>query len=164
MSTTLEILVPVIYEVFANEMRIDSKKLFELIFIPRKIESLTEKDKEIIPLAQQKLLNQEISKIKDKIRADIEKVRIEIQEIGLEKKRAEVYKKISEINNKCPILIQQINRKRSSGMRWEKEKKEYDELTKKVNGLKEKLREVLKLGIKMEFGKEKIVGGCLYVS
>jgi len=162
-STILEILVPVIYEVDSDEIKIDSNKVYELVHTPGKIEKLDDDGKRILESAQE-LLNKNIDKIKDRIRADIEKVRIEIEEIALEKQRAEIEKKITEINRKRENLLREINRKRSSGMKWDREKKEYDELTKKVNELQQKLRETPEGTLTIEFGEGRLVGGCLYAS
>jgi len=157
----LEIFAPVIYEVGSNEIRPDCNNLYELVNLPGKIEDLNDDEKKIVQSAHQVLSN-EISKIKDKIRADIQNVRVEIEEMALEKKRREIEKRITKINEKLGNLRQEINRKQERGIRCDKEKEEYRKLIQEFYELKEKLREVSETGIPVEFGEEKIIGGCLY--
>ena len=159
----MEILVPVIYDIDFDEIRIDGSKVYRLVHAPGKIEELDADDKRILESAR-KLLNKNIGKIRDRIRADIEKVKIEIEQIVLEKQRVEIEKRITEINRKRETLLREINRKRSSGMKWNKEKKEYDELTKNINELQQKLRKTPESTLAIEFGEEELVGGCLYTS
>jgi len=161
--SNLEILVPVIYDIDFDEIKIDGSKVYRLVHAPGKIEELDADDKRILESAR-KLLNKNIGKIRDRIRADIEKVKIEIEQIALEKQRVEIEKRITEINRKRETLLREINRKRSSGMKWNKEKKEYDELTKNINELQQKLRKTPESTLAIEFGEEELVGGCLYTS
>jgi len=162
-SINLEIFVPVIYEINSDEIRIDCDKLYEFVNLPGKIEDLNDDDKKIVTSAQQ-VLSKEVGKIKDKISADIQKVRIEIEEMALEKNRIEIQERISQINKKREKIIREINRKRDSGMRFDKEREEYNKLTQEINELQEKLRKVPESGIIIEFGKEKFIGGCLFSS
>ncbi|MCL0090167.1 SNF2-related protein [Dehalococcoidia bacterium] len=161
-ETTIEILTPILYEIDKKELSIDATKVYEVATAPGKVEDLGDEDKEILKEAQEKL-NRNMNNIKDRIRADIEKVKIEIEELALEKQRVEIERRLKEKERKLKSLNEEINRKRSSGLRYEKEMREAKKLKQEIDTLNEQLKIVPESSLTIDFEEEKLVGGCLYV-
>lgn len=61
-------------------------------------------------------------------------------------------------------IIREINRKRNSGLRYEKEMNESRELKRELDDLQERLERVPESGLIIEFGESRIIGGCIYAS
>jgi len=162
-DTSMEILTPILYEIDKKEIKIITFKVYELACYGGEIEGLSEKDMEILEKAKEEL-SRNINNIKDKIRADIEKVRVEIEELALQRQRQETERKIEEKTKKLESLNREINRKRSSGLRYEKEMQEAKKLKEELDDLQKKLEEVPESSLTIEFEEPKIAGGCLYVS
>jgi hypothetical protein len=162
-DTGIEILVPILYEVDKKEIKIASTRTYELAYCSGKIEDLDDGDTEIFKEAR-KELDRNMNNIKDKIRADIEKVKIEIEELALEKQRLETQRKIEEKTKKLESLNREINRKRNSGLRYEKEMHEAKKLREELGELQKMLEVVPESGLIIEFEEPKIAGGCRYVS
>jgi len=120
-------------------------------------------DKEILETVRMGL-DRKGDSIKDRIRADIEKVKIEIEELALEKQRLEVKRKIGDKMKKLESLKREMNRKRNSGLRYQKEMQEAKKLKGELGELQKELEKVPESGLIIEVEDPKIVGGCMYVS
>lgn len=158
-----EIFTPVLYEIDKKEIKIDATKIYDLVCDRGEIKDLNDKDRKILEEAKMKL-NNEMGNIKDKIRADIEKVKVEIEELALQKQRAEIERRIEEKRKKLESLNKEINRKRNSGLKYEKELREAEKLKSELDNLQESLETVPESGLITEFEEPRIVGGCMYVS
>ena len=162
-DTDMEILVPVVYEIDKKDIKIDAKKCYELAKYAGRIGDLNERDEKILNEAKEEL-KKNIPNIKDRIRADIDKVKIEIEELTLQKQRIEIERRMEEKRKKLEILNREINRKRSSGLKYDKEMKEAKKLKAELTELQKKLIEVPAGSLTIEFKEPKIIGGCVYVS
>ena len=162
-DTDIEILAPILYEINKKEIKIDTAKAYELACCKGKIEDLDDESLEILKEAQEEL-NSNMNNIKDRIRADIEKVKIEIEELALEKQRLETKRKIEEKRKKLESLNREINRRRNSGLRYEKEMHETKKVKGELDELQKMLETVPKSSLIIEFEEFKIAGGCIYVS
>uniref|UniRef100_A0A7C3Z213 Helicase n=1 Tax=candidate division WOR-3 bacterium TaxID=2052148 RepID=A0A7C3Z213_UNCW3 len=162
-DTSIEILTPILYEIDRKEIEINAVKAYELACCGGKIECLNEKDTEILEKAKEEL-SRRMNTIKDKIRADIEKVRIEIEELALQRQRLEIKRKIEEKTKKLESLNREINRKRNSGLRYEKEMQEAKKLEEELEDLLKKLERVPESSLLIEFEEPQIAGGCIYIS
>jgi len=162
-ETGMEILTPILYEIDKKEIRTDAtNKIYELVYCSGKLENLDNESLKILKEAQ-KELDRNMNNIKDKIRADIEKVKIEIEELALEKQRLETQKEIEEKAKKLENLNREINRKRNSGLRYEKEMQEAKRLKEELDKLQKMLETVPESSLTIEFEKPQIAGGCVYV-
>jgi len=159
----MEVLVPILYEVDGEEVKIDAIKVYDLVCCNGKIEDLDDWDKEIIEKAR-KQVSRDMDKIEGKIRAGIEKVKIEIEELAFERQRSEIQKKIEERMKKLESLNREINRKRNSGLNYEKEMYEATKTKEELDELQKRLEIVPESGLIVEFGKPQIAGGCIYIS
>jgi len=160
-DTNIEILIPTLYEIRKREFKIDAIKTYELVCCREVVEDLDKNDMVILDEAR-KELNKNIDNIKNKIRADIENVRIEIEELALQRQRSEVERKIKEKTEKMESLNKEINRKRSIGLKYEKEMQEAKKLKEELYELQKKLEEVPESNLIIEFDEPQIAGGCLY--
>lgn len=159
----IEIFTPILYEIDKKEIKIDATKTYELVCDRGKIENLNDEDKEILEEAKKELYKK-MNNIKDKIRTDVEKVKIEIEELALQRQREEIERRIEEKSKKLEILNREINRRRSSGLKYDKEMREAKKLRNELTELQKKLGEVPVGGLIIEFEEPKIIGGCVYVS
>lgn len=162
-DTSMEVLVPILYEVDGEEVKIDAIKVYDLVCCNGKIEDLDDWDKEILEKAR-KQVSRDMDKIEGKIRAGIEKVKIEIEELAFERQRSEIQKKIEEKMKKLDSLNREINRKRNSGLNYEKEMYEATKTKEELDELQKRLEIVPESGLIVEFGKPQIAGGCIYIS
>lgn len=149
-DTDMDIFVPLVYEVDKKELRIDSLGSYELANYGGNTEELDERDNAILNEAKEEL-NRKLNDIKDKIRADVEKVKIEMEELALQKQRAEIERKIDEKKRKLESLNREINRKRSSGLRYEKKMREAKKLRGELDELQMKLEDVPESSLIVEF-------------
>jgi hypothetical protein len=162
-DTSMEVLVPILYEVDRGEVKIDAIKVYDLVCCNGKIEDLDDPDTEILEEAR-KQVDRDMDKIEGKIRAGIEKVRIEIEELALERQRSEIQRKIEEKNKKLESLNGEINRKRNSGLNYEKEMHEAKKTKEELDELQKLLEIVPESCPGVSFGESQIVGGCIYFS
>jgi len=162
-ETKMEILAPILYEIDKKEIKIDVLEAYRSACYGGEIEVASEKDMEILEKAKEEI-SRSMNNIKDKIRTDIENVRVEIEELTLQKQRQETEKKIEEKKKKLESLNREINRKRSSGLRYEKEMQDAKKLKEELGELQKKLEEVAGSSLTIEFEEPRIAGGCVYVS
>lgn len=162
-DTDMKIFVPVVYEIDKRDIKIDAKKCYELAKCSGRIGNLDEKDEKVLNKAEEEL-RRNMPNIKDKIRASIDKVKIEIEELALQKHRVEIERKIEEKSKKLEVLNREINRKRSSGLKYDKEMREAKKLKEELTELQKRLGEVPTGSLVIEFKEPEIIGGCVYVS
>lgn len=163
LETAIEILAPVLYECDKKEIRINAAKTYELAHHSGKIEDLNGNDMEILEEAKT-ALGRKMNSVKDKVRADVEKVKIEIEELALQKQRLETERKIKEKKKKLEGLNKEINQKRNSGLRYEKELREAKKSKGELHKLQKALEAVPESGLIIEFEEPRIAGGCVYAS
>ncbi|MBC7190150.1 hypothetical protein H5U35_08130 [Candidatus Aerophobetes bacterium] len=170
-NTSIEILAPILYEIDKKEIKIDANKVYELASCNGKVEYLDSKTSEILKEAQREL-SRNIEKIKGKIKVDIEKIKVEMEELALEKQRQEIRKKINEKRERLKRLFEEIARKRSSGLYYEKEIREAKRIKEELNELQlrqklEKVPESSNLfkssSLSIEFEEPQTIGGCVYI-
>ena len=162
-DTYVEILTPVIYEPDRKEIKIDASLAYELASKEGKLEEMSPDDMKALEEAQSEL-QRKLSDIKDKIRSDIEKVKVEIEELALERRRLEVESRIKEKQKRLENLNNEIARKRSAGLKYDKEMRKAKKIKKEIEELQKTLELVPESGLIIEFKKPEVIGGCLYVS
>ena len=162
-DTSMEILTPIIYEPEKRETRIDAPLVYKLTAMAGKLEEMKSKDAKVLEEAQTEL-EKKLSDIKDKIRSDIEKVKVEIEELALERRRLEVEGRIKEKQKRLENLNKEIARKRSAGLKYDKEMREAKKMKKEIEVLQRMLKVIPESDLIIDFEKPKIIGGCLYVS
>jgi SNF2 family DNA or RNA helicase len=160
-DVSFDIFIPVLYEPEKKEIKIDVKKIYELSLRGGKFENIDENDKVLIEEAQ-KVLYDEIDKIKSKVRAQIEKVKVEIEELALQKQRIEHEKEIEEKRQKLESLMSEIARKRNSGLPCDKEMQKAKKLKEELNNLHRALEILFESNLYIEFGELNLIGGCIY--
>ena len=162
-DASVEILTPIIYEPDRREIKIDASLAYKLASKEGKLKEMNSEDKdmEVLKEAQIELQNK-LPDIKDKIRSIIEKVRIEIEELALEKRRLEIESRIKDRQKKLENLNNKIARKRSAGLKYDKEMREAKKIKKEIEELQGMLEIVPESGLIIDFEKPEIIGGCLY--
>lgn len=161
-DTYVEILTPVIYEPDRKEIKIDASLAYELTSKGGKLEEMSPDDMKVLEEAQSEL-RRKLSDIKDKIRSDIERVRVEIEELALEKRRLGIEDRIKDKQKRLENLNNEIARKRSAGLKYDKEMREAKKIKREIEELQKMLELVPESSLIVEFKEHKIVGGCLYV-
>jgi len=162
-DTSVEILTPIIYEPDKKEIRIDASLVYELTFRAGKLEEINPEDMKVLEEAQTEL-EKKFTDIKDKIRSDIEKVKVEIEGLALERQRLEIESRIKDKQKRLDKLNSEIARKRSGGLKYDKEMREAKKIKREIEDLQKRLEVVPESSLIIEFEKLKIAGGCLYVS
>ena len=162
-DTSVEILTPIIYEPDIKKIKIDAFLVYKLASKEGKLEKLSPDDMKVLEEAQSEL-RRKLSDIEGKIRANIEKVKVEIEELALERQRLEIESRIKEKQKRLENLNSEIARKRSAGLKYDKEMREAKKIKRKIEELQKLLELVPKSGLIVEFKEHKVVGGCLYVS
>jgi len=162
-DTEMEILTPILYEIDKKEITLNTIKTYELMHCSGKIDDSDDGDMGILKEAKEEL-DRKMNDIKSKIRADIEKVRVEIEELALQKQRQETERKTKEKMKKLENLNREINQKRNSGLRYEKEMQEAKKLKEELDELQKMLETVPESSLTIEFEEPQIAGGCIYVS
>jgi len=162
-DTSIEILTPIIYELDRKDIRIDASLAYELTSKVGKLEEMSPEDRKVLEEARSEL-QRKLPDIKDKIRSDIEKVRVEIEELALERRRLEIESRIKDKQKRLENLNSEIARKRSAGLKYDKEMQEAKKIKREIEELQKMLDVVPESGLIIEFEKPRIAGGCLYVS
>jgi len=144
-------------------LKIDAFLVYKLASKEGKLEKLSPDDMKVLEEAQSEL-RRKLSDIEGKIRANIEKVKVEIEELALERQRLEIESRIKEKQKRLENLNSEIARKRSAGLKYDKEMREAKKIKRKIEELQKLLELVPKSGLIVEFKEHKVVGGCLYVS
>ena len=162
-DTSVEILTPIIYEPDRRDIRIDASLVYELTSKAGKLEEMNLQDMRVLDEAQTEL-KRKLPDIKDKVRSDIEKVRVEIEELALERRRLEIEGRIKDKQKRLENLNNEIARKRSAGLKYDKEMREAKKIKGEIEELQKSLEVVPESDLIIEFENPKIVGGCLYVS
>ena len=162
-DTSVEILTPMIYEPEKKEIRIDATLVYKLASREGKLGEMNPDDKKILEEAQTEL-EIKLPDIKDKIRSNIEKVKVEIEELALKRRRLEIESRIKDKQKRLENLNSEITRKRSAGLKYDKEMREAKKIKREIEELQKMLEFVPESGLIIEFEKPKIVAGCLYVS
>jgi len=162
-DTSVEILTPIIYEPDRKEIKIDVSLAYELISKGGKLEEMNLQDMRVLNEAQTEL-ERKLPDIEAKIRSDIEKVRVEIEELALERRRLEIEGRIKDKQKRLENLNSEIARRRSAGLKYDKEMREAKKIKREIKELQKMLEFVPESGLIVEFKEHKIVGGCLYIS
>jgi hypothetical protein len=162
-DTSLEIFVPILYDVESKEMEINAEKAYALVCLEGKIEKPTEDDEKKLRMAKE-AAKKKTEDLIGKIITNIENVRVEMEELARHKHRIEIERKMEEKRRKLENLSREINRKRSAGLKYEEEMREAKRVKKDLDELQRKLEEVPESSLSINFGDVEIVGGCLYVS
>jgi SNF2 family DNA or RNA helicase len=158
---SLNIFVPVLYEIKNKTIKIDAEKVYELAFQVGKIEDITEEDINLIEEAKIALYSEK-DNIESRIRAQIEGIQVEIEELALQKQREELERKINEKQKKLENLNSEIIRKRNLGLKYDKEMKEAKKLKDELDTLQKTLEKVPESNLIILFDDPVIMGGCLY--
>ena len=162
-NTSVEILTPIIYEPDKKDIRIDASLAYKLTSKAGKLEEMNPEDREVLEEAQSEL-RRKLPDIKAKIRSDIEKVRVKIEELASERRRLEIESRIKNKRKRFENLNSEIARKRSAGLKYDKEMREAKKIKREIEELQKMLEVVPESSLIIEFEKPKIAGGCLYVS
>jgi len=162
-DTLIEILTPVIYEPEKKEIRIDASLAYKLASKGGKLDEMSPDDMKVLEEAQSEL-QRELPDIKDKIRSDIGKVKVEIEELALERRRLEIESRIKDKRKRLENLSSEIARKRSAGLKYDKEMREAKKIKREIEEISKMLEIVPESSLNIDFEEPKILGGCLYIS
>ena len=162
-DTSMEILTPIIYEPDRKDIRIDASLAYKLTSKAGKLEEMNPEDMKVLEEAQSEL-RRKLPDIKAKIRSDIEKVKVEIEELASERRRLEIESRIKDKRKRLENLNSEIARKRSAGLKYDKEMREAKKIKREIEELRKMLEVVPESSLIIDFEKPKIAGGCLYVS
>ena len=76
----------------------------------------------------------------------------------------EIESRIKHKRKRLENLNNEIARKRSAGLKYDKEMREAKKIKREIEELQKMLEIVPESGLIIEFKKPKVIGGCLYVS